>query len=270
MEPSRQDTRSISRIPAFCLGLLLTACIADPWPEPDEGTKGSPAPAAADDDNGGTLDADVDADADGDMDGDTDGEWGDTDDGSEGWDAGIGIVSVLNQMYCSAPGTDGQVTVMGLAGSVIEYDEVSITNNGETYPVTVGRDGGFVQTLPATAGDTLAIAVSLAGEVDVTTLIVAERTREDDEVFSALELRAERLDGDILVHGEGGILAGGGLVVGGNRDESTARGAPISCNDAGCLFDLFIPGGSGDVIELFLVSSSEQSGYSEVFTVTVP
>jgi hypothetical protein len=253
--------RDIFRPILFWSGLIALSCIADPWPEPDEA-----APTTNGGDGYGFEDAGVPPGLEGESDTGSMEEWNDT----ETLDADD-LFAPLHQIYCSASGPNGTVTVVGLSGSVLEYDDVLIHRRDETYSVTVGSDGGFARRILATPGDVLEVVVHLGKKKTSATLTVTESALEDGEAaFSAMGVTVEPQGSSAILHGSGFPLESDDIVIGANRTESTGRAAVVSCNEAGCQFDLLIPALSGDAIDLFLVSQGARSGDSEAYTVAVP
>lgn len=249
--------------------IFLTACIADPWPEPDESAPYAPSGEWQ---NGSDSDADVDADIDTAGDAEEDVDTGDiirTDSDTADYE-GDDTAPILDQVYCSAPDSEGVITVTGLAGTVLDYEAVFIRRDSDLYGVVVGEDGGFSRRLPAAAGDVIEVVIQQrTGEMSTRLTVTAAAVDELATNLAGPGLSVDSQGGDVVVRGDGAALREGDRVVGANRDISTGRIAVVSCNDAGCLFDLLIPGNPGDVVDLFLVTADERAGYSAPFAVTV-
>jgi hypothetical protein len=242
----------IARTALLALTLwAVTACTADPWPEPDSMERGG-------DNKDGEVPADEDVDDTG---------------GKGGKDTSLSVLEILaEQVYCSAPNEDGTVTVVGLAGTFPRESRIEIVSASDTATGTAGQDGGLTVRLSASPGEPLGLSVvSKAGAVASDTIVAGEAKNgavgTDILGDGQVDVYA---NGDVIITGVGPALGEDSLVVGGNSTRSTGRMTPLSCNAEGCMFGLLIPGASGEVIDLFLVTRDSRAGHTDVQTVVVP
>jgi hypothetical protein len=253
-------------------------------PEDTEGTWDGDVQGdtAAEDNQGGDSDrSDDEAVADDTGSSWTDTEWevdGSADAGAPGgadasdWQADTPI---LGEVYVSAPGPSGLVTLVGLAGSVLMNGEVAVIYDGGNIPVTVGADGGFVTRFAAGPGEPVQVAVRFNAPEDDIAVTLLTGSLDNGSVDQGITGSAGAVthlseEAQVIIHGRGARLASDQLVIGGNLGLSTGRSAPVSCGADGCSFDLLLPGQSGSEIDLFLVPAGEQTGITDVQTVVVP
>ncbi len=199
-------------------------------------------------------------------------DWGA--DAGAGTDADVGDASAaLSQVYCSAPGPSGAVTVVGLAGTVLRQGQVEAVHGGESYAMTVGSDGGFVGRFSAGPREPVEIVVRFAdSEQERITLMTGslENGFAGTGITGANGTVTKLPDEDqVIIHGQGERLDTNHLVIGGNLDAATGRGAPVSCADTICTFDLLIPGQTGDDVDVFMVPIGKHWGSSDSQTVRI-
>ena len=256
--------------------------MADPWPEPDEVT--SPAPDEPDqpvgdfepereedrsaEDNEAKKAAD-DADA-----GALAPPEALEDDDDTSYDVSDASNAVAQQIYCSAPGPDGMVTVVAMAGSVLVDADIIIQRRDIQHVLRPSPDGGFFDRIPADPGETLTVIIRERDSGMETQLDVVTGTRDgeyvSDEILGRGTISLPDEENQVVVLGSGTRLADGDLVVGGNLQRNTGRAAAVSCDETGCTFELSIPAESDDYIDLFLVPLGTYTGRTDVQTVVVP
>ncbi len=225
-----------------------TGCIADPWPEPDSVER-----------SGGDFEPPYLNDTDA-------GEGEDVQDTTPGPDV------LIDQVYCSAPGETGGVTLVGLAGTFPPASEVVVESETETLVATVGEDGGLAERIAASPGERLRLRIAPRDGPEITQSVYAG-TLADDFVGTGIlgEAAPETPAAGVAeIYGDGIALEEGVFVVGANLDRPTGRLAPVSCNAGGCMFGMLIPGEPGDEVDLFLVSQDSRAGLSDVQTVILP
>ncbi len=243
----------------FILTGLLSICLSagcnfDPWPEPDPADDRESDEATGGGDDG--------------YDNGEDGGASDTD--GDGWEAAS---PDRDYIYCSAPGPDNLVTVVGLAGAVPRGDEV-IVRAGQDREISVVRqeDGSFSGRIQAAPGESIQFSAFAADEESDPVEVPAgllEGEAVGESIVGTGEIASPDSEDQIAIHGDGERLAGGILVIGGNISLSVGRDTLVSCSGT-CQFDLFIPGETGDEIDLFLVQSGEHSGLTDSQKLAVP
>lgn len=243
---------------------LLCGCIFDPQPEPDpfdkqeeresdseEPTAGDPSDA---DDNGGD---------------------GTGDDGGFSQDADGAPVEGL--IYCSAPGNNGKVAIVGMPGAAGSLGQTIIVRreaaNSQGVVLEAASDGSFAGRIEADAGETLTItAANEQQESQPIQVVVGSYDNIDYATeFLGLEGKVNVPDASQVVEivGEGPSLQRGIMVVGGNVTLSKGRSTLVSCLEK-CRFSLFIEGRPGDEIDLFTVLPENATGLTDYQTVIVP
>ncbi len=242
------------------IGLLYVCfsagCNFDPWPEPDPADDREDGEETAGGDDG--------------YDNGADGGTSDTDTDGDDWEA---TSPDKDYIYCSAPGPDNLVTVVGLAGAVARGDEV-IVRSGQDREISVARqeDGSFSGRIQAAPGESIRISAFVSGEESDPVEVpagISEGEAVGGNIVGAGEIFSPDSEDQVAIHGDGERLAGGMLVIGGNISLSAGRDTLVSCSGT-CQFDLFVPGETGDEIDLFLVQSGEHSGLTNSQTLTVP
>jgi hypothetical protein len=238
----------------FCF--LLVGCLADPWPEPD------PAEETDAPNSGGDADGDADADADSDS-------QSDTDDESGAWDS----PPKESNIFCSAPGPDGLVTVVGLQDAVARGSEVLIRNiEGTEVIVPVGEDNGFTGRIASAETKYIYIFTMENDELSEPAVVLSGQTISgyvEEKIVGSGTLSAPDGEGQSVIHGDGEALESGLRIIGANISNSTGGESLISCT-GGCQFVLFLPADPDDLVDLFLVPTAGNSGITNVQTITIP
>lgn len=182
--------------------------------------------------------------------------------------------SVLSQVYCSAPGPSGMVTVVGLPGTVLRQGQVEALHGGESYAMPVGSNGGFVGRFPAGPHEPVEIVVKFAeSEQDRITIMTGslDSVFIGDGITGPAGTVTKLPDEDqVVIHGQGERLEEDHLIIGGNLNEATGSGAWLSCTETDCAFDLWLPGKTGDEVDIFLVPGGKHWGSSDSQTVRIP
>ena len=234
--PHRHRQHAAPLVIAWLFVLAATACVDDPFPEPDP----------FDDSSGADLDG-----------------------GQEDDDATSDYAADGALISASAGSPEGWVTVVGLAGAVAdEFNGVRLTSAVEAISVPLGLRGDFAARLLAADGTGIEV-VAIGPDGESQPIIVTAGVLEDgpvgDGIFGAGDVTAP-VDGVATITGFGYALAAGDRIVAGNIDSPAGASVLVE----GGMFELSIPATSDDRIDLFLVAPGSPSGRTDVETVIVP
>ncbi|MCP4602063.1 MAG: hypothetical protein GY847_16365 [Proteobacteria bacterium] len=253
-------------IPSIAAVVLyaVTSCNFDPWPEPDPNSNES-----KDDESG--ADADGDSDEDANEDADDDGSEVDagTDDDSE---ADIDLPD-NEYIFCSAPGPDGRVTVVGLPKAADHGDSVVVRGEQDQIEtLELSEDGSFAGRIQAEENELLSFSI-VSGETESDSVQIpvgiAENGFVEDGIIGSGDIDSPDREGYISIHGQGSRLESELLAIVGNLDHPNGRSAHITCVSI-CQFNLIMPGEIGDEIDVFLVPSGEHSGVTDSQNLIIP
>jgi hypothetical protein len=176
-----------------------------------------------------------------------------TEESPDGGDLSDDVMGFEN-VFISTPNSDGFVTIVGLPGSVTPDSSVTVLTNDAEFSITVGKDGGFADRIPAKPETRVTLVVTDAdGKTSETDFITGDLNEQFANGIAAKEGQHRLTASLIAVTGEGSHLDGGYFVLGGNITSGSAAFTSVICHEETCRFSLVISAAVGDALDLFLV-----------------